>query len=170
MHYATAHIEDLGVVLVASQNGSVCCIELADSSPKALAQLQARFPNAALTKVNPDNDAFLGAVLAVIDNPAQRNSLPLAVAGTEFQREVWQALQDIPAGQTVSYAELARRLGKPKAVRAVAGACAANRLAVVIPCHRVVRADGGLSGYRWGVERKRTLLAREARQTGAAAA
>jgi AraC family transcriptional regulator of adaptative response/methylated-DNA-[protein]-cysteine methyltransferase len=167
MQYATAHTDDLGVVLVASQNGSICCIELADSVPQAVAQLQARFPGARLSEVHASGHTFLNAVRAMIEDPVKASNLPLAVSGTTFQRQVWQALQDIPEGQTVSYAGLAQRLGKPKAVRAVAGACAANRLAVVIPCHRVVRSDGGLSGYRWGVERKRILLAREARRAGA---
>jgi AraC family transcriptional regulator of adaptative response/methylated-DNA-[protein]-cysteine methyltransferase len=102
-------------------------------------------------------------VVGFVEAPNLGLDLPLDVRGTAFQERVWQALRDIPAGQTVSYSELAERIGSPKAVRAVAGACAANRIAVAIPCHRVVRNDGDLSGYRWGVDRKRALLAREKR-------
>ena len=111
-------------------------------------------------------DAEFGArvrqVVAFVEAPNDGLALPLDIRGTAFQRQVWQALQAIPPGRTVSYAELARRIGAPQSVRAVAQACAANALAVAIPCHRVVRTDGALSGYRWGVERKRELLAREA--------
>jgi AraC family transcriptional regulator, regulatory protein of adaptative response / methylated-DNA-[protein]-cysteine methyltransferase len=106
-------------------------------------------------------------VIGFIDDPRIGLDLPLDVRGTAFQQRVWQALQRIPAGKTASYAQIAKRIGSPAAVRAVAGACAANAIAVAIPCHRVVRSDGSLSGYRWGVERKRALLARE---SGAAAA
>ena len=100
-------------------------------------------------------------VVRLVENPARGIHLPLDVQGTAFQQRVWQALQAVPAGSTISYSGLARRIGAPKAVRAVAGACAANALAVAIPCHRALRADGGLAGYRWGVARKRALLARE---------
>lgn len=106
--------------------------------------------------------ALVAQVVGLVEMPQQGLDLPLDVRGTAFQQRVWQALRDVPAGQTVSYTEIARRIGAPKAVRAVAGACAANALAVAIPCHRVVRTDGNLSGYRWGVERKRALLEREA--------
>src|SRR6185437_8907422 len=107
-------------------------------------------------------EALVARVVGFVEAPRIGLDLPLDVRGTAFQRRVWQALQEIPVGATVSYAEIAKRIGTPKAVRAVAGACAANNLAVAIPCHRVVRNDGALSGYAWGVERKRTLLAREA--------
>jgi AraC family transcriptional regulator of adaptative response/methylated-DNA-[protein]-cysteine methyltransferase len=105
----------------------------------------------------------VATVIGFVEAPAIGLDLPLDVRGTAFQQRVWQALREIPAGATVSYSEIARRVGSPRAVRAVAGACAANMLAVAIPCHRVVRNDGGLSGYRWGVERKRALLDREAK-------
>ena len=110
-----------------------------------------------------DYEALVARVVGFIEAPGQGFDLPLDIRGTAFQHRVWRALQDIPAGRTVSYAEFAGRIGSPKAVRAVAGACAANNIAVVIPCHRVVRRDGSLSGYAWGVERKRALIAKEAR-------
>lgn len=113
-----------------------------------------------------DDPAFadlVAQVVGLVDQPSRGLNLPLDLRGTAFQQRVWQALREIPPGSTVSYAELARRIGRPQAVRAVANACAANSLAVAVPCHRVVRRDGDLSGYRWGVERKRALLAREAK-------
>jgi AraC family transcriptional regulator of adaptative response/methylated-DNA-[protein]-cysteine methyltransferase len=110
-----------------------------------------------------DYEALVARVVGFIEAPGQGFDLPLDIRGTAFQHRVWRALQDIPAGRTVSYAEIAGRIGSPKAVRAVAGACAANNIAVVIPCHRVVHRDGSLSGYAWGVERKRALIAKEAR-------
>ncbi|HEY0182957.1 MAG TPA: methylated-DNA--[protein]-cysteine S-methyltransferase, partial [Rhodopila sp.] len=124
--------------------------------------LQDRFPKARLIGADGDYEALVATVVGFVEAPNLGLDLPLDVRGTAFQQRVWQALQEIPVGQTVSYAEVARRIGSPKAVRAVAGACAANHLAVAIPCHRVVRNDGALSGYAWGVERKRVLLDREA--------
>jgi AraC family transcriptional regulator of adaptative response/methylated-DNA-[protein]-cysteine methyltransferase len=124
--------------------------------------LQDRFPKARLIGADGDYEALVARVVGFVEAPNLGLDLPLDVRGTAFQQRVWQALQEIPVGQTVSYAEVARRIGSPKAVRAVAGACAANNLAVAIPCHRVVRNDGSLSGYAWGVERKRVLLDREA--------
>lgn len=106
----------------------------------------------------------MAQVVGLIEAPENGLALPLDIRGTAFQQRVWQALQAIPVGETVSYADIARRLGAPKAVRAVAGACAANVLAVAIPCHRVVRNDGALSGYRWGVDRKKALLEKEAQR------
>ena len=125
-------------------------------------ELQDRFPRAELLGDDPEFAAWVARVIGFVDAPRVGLALPLDIRGTAFQRRVWQALQAIPAGATASYAEIAARIGSPKAVRAVAQACAANGLAVAIPCHRVVRTDGRLSGYRWGVERKRALLAREA--------
>ena len=155
----------LGRVLVAWSTQGVCAILMADDDEAALAELQARFPGARLT-VEPSAHPWVSAALALIDAPmrhqAHQMSFPLDVGGTPFQQSVWTALRQIPPGQTVSYSELAQRLGQPRAVRAVAGACAANVLAVAIPCHRVVRRDGSLSGYRWGLSRKQDLLAREA--------
>jgi AraC family transcriptional regulator of adaptative response/methylated-DNA-[protein]-cysteine methyltransferase len=123
--------------------------------------LQDRFPNARLIGADRDYEALIARVVGFVEAPGIGLDLPLDVRGTAFQRRVWQALQEIPVGETVSYAEIARRIGSPKSVRAVAGACAANNLAVAIPCHRVVRNDGALSGYAWGIERKGALLDRE---------
>jgi len=152
----------LGAILVAQSERGVCAILFGDD-PDALARdLQDRFPKANLIGGDHAFEQLVATVVGFVEAPAIGLDLPLDVRGTAFQQRVWQALRDIPAGATVSYSEIARRIGSPSAVRAVAGACAANLLAVAIPCHRVVRNDGGLSGYRWGVERKRALLAREA--------
>ena len=123
--------------------------------------LQDRFPKARLIGADGDYETLVARVVGFVEAPNLGLDLPLDVRGTAFQQRVWQALQEIPVGQTVSYAEVARRIASPKAVRAVARACAANNLAVAIPCHRVVRNDGSLSGYAWGVERKRVLLERK---------
>jgi AraC family transcriptional regulator of adaptative response/methylated-DNA-[protein]-cysteine methyltransferase len=152
----------LGAILVAQSERGVCAILLGDD-PDALARdLQDRFPKARLIAGDCAYEELVARVVGLIETPAIGLELPLDVRGTAFQQRVWRALCDIPAGSTVSYSEVARRIGSPAAVRAVAGACAANMLAVAIPCHRVVRHDGELSGYRWGVERKRKLLEREA--------
>ncbi len=152
---------DLGAILVASSESGVCAILLGDD-PDALARdLQDRFPKASLIGADRDYEQVVARVIGLIQEPRASLDLPLDVRGTAFQQRVWEALRRIPAGQTTTYSELARQIGSPAAVRAVAGACAANRLAVAIPCHRVVRLNGDLSGYRWGVERKRALLARE---------
>ena len=152
----------LGSILVAMSTRGVCAILLGDD-PDALARdLQARFPRANLIGGDAEFEAVVARVVGFVEAPGFGLDLPLDVRGTAFQQRVWQALRDVPAGSTVSYTEIARRLGAPTSVRAVAHACAANALAVAIPCHRVVRMDGGLSGYRWGVERKRALLEREA--------
>ena len=125
-------------------------------------QLQDQFPKAELIGGDADFERVVARVVGFVESPGPGLGLPLDVRGTAFQRRVWQALRAIPAGETASYREIAERIGAPKAVRAVGQACGANHLAVAIPCHRVVRTDGDLSGYRWGIERKRTLLAREA--------
>ena len=152
----------LGSILVARSERGVCAILLGDD-PDALArELQDRFPQARLIGGDADFEALVAKVVGFVEAPGLGLNLPLDVRGTAFQQRVWQALREIPAGKTASYAEIARRIGAPKAVRAVAQACAANTLAVAIPCHRVVRNDGALSGYRWGVERKSALLQREA--------
>lgn len=152
----------LGAILVARSERGICAILIGDD-PDALARdLQDRFPAARLIGGDADFERWVALVIGFVEAPRLGLDLPLDVRGTAFQQRVWQALQAIPPGQTTSYAELARRIGAPTAVRAVAQACASNALAVAIPCHRVVRSDGGLSGYRWGVERKRTLLEREA--------
>ena len=151
----------LGSILVAASAKGVCAILLGDD-PDALArELQDRFPRAALVGGDAAFEQLVAQVVGLVEAPAIGVDLPLDVRGTVFQQRVWQALLRIPAGSTASYGEIAERIGAPKAVRAVAQACASNALAVAIPCHRVVRTDGGLSGYRWGVERKRTLLQRE---------
>lgn len=151
----------LGSILVASSAKGVAAILLGDD-PDALARsLQDRFPKATLIGADADYEAIVAKVVGLVEAPDVGLDLPLDVRGTAFQQRVWQALRDIPLGETLSYAEVADRIGLPSATRAVAGACAANRLAVVIPCHRVVRTDGALSGYAWGVERKRAILARE---------
>lgn len=152
----------LGAILVAQSERGICAILLGDD-PDALAHdLQDRFPNATLIGGDAGFEKLVAQVVGFVEAPALGLALPLDIRGTAFQQRVWQALQEIPAGKTASYTDIANRIGSPAAVRAVAGACAANAIAVAIPCHRVVRNDGGLSGYRWGVERKRTLLAREA--------
>jgi AraC family transcriptional regulator, regulatory protein of adaptative response / methylated-DNA-[protein]-cysteine methyltransferase len=152
----------LGAILVASSKKGVASILLGDDPDELVRNLQDRFPKARLIGADRDYEALVARVVGFVETPGIGLSLPLDVRGTAFQRRVWQALQEIPVGDTVSYAEIARRIGSPKAVRAVACACAANNLAVAIPCHRVVRNDGSLSGYAWGVERKRALLDREA--------
>ena len=126
--------------------------------------LERRFPRAQLVGADPEFEQLVAQVVGLVEQPRIGTRLPLDIRGTAFQQRVWKALTRIPAGKTASYAEIASRIGAPRAVRAVAQACAANALAVAIPCHRVVRTDGDLSGYRWGVERKRALLDREARR------
>jgi AraC family transcriptional regulator, regulatory protein of adaptative response / methylated-DNA-[protein]-cysteine methyltransferase len=154
----------LGSILVAASEIGVCAILIGDD-PDALAHdLQDRFPRAKLIGGDAAFERLVAKVVGLVEAPAVGLDLPLDVRGTAFQQRVWQALRDIPAGRTLSYADLARRIGAPKSVRAVAQACGANPLAVAIPCHRVVRNDGALAGYRWGVERKRTLLERETRR------
>ncbi len=151
----------LGPVLVAQSDKGVVAISLGDD-PEALArELQDRFPKANLIGGDAGFEALVAQVIGLVEGRRTEARLPLDIRGTAFQQRVWQALRDIPPGKTATYAEVAQKIGQPEAVRAVAGACAANTLAVAIPCHRVVRTDGSLSGYRWGVERKRALLASE---------
>jgi AraC family transcriptional regulator of adaptative response/methylated-DNA-[protein]-cysteine methyltransferase len=152
----------LGAILVAQSGLGVCAILIGDD-PDALARdLQDRFPRATLLGGEADFEQLVAKVVGFVDAPGIGLDLPLDIRGTAFQQRVWQALREIPPGQTASYTEIANRIGAPGAVRAVAGACAANPLAVAIPCHRVVRNDGALAGYRWGVERKHALLEAEA--------
>lgn len=158
----------LGYVVVAATERGICSIELGEEPDDLRSQLTARFPQAELKEDDPAFQELVGQVVACIEAPTDGLDLPLDVQGTAFQRRVWAALQDIPVGTTATYSEIARRIGKPTAVRAVASACAANKLAVAIPCHRAVRSDGELSGYRWGVERKRKLLDRETVATASA--
>ncbi len=153
----------LGLILVAVSDKGIAAIQLGDD-PDALAHdLQDRFPRGRLIGADRAFERLVAKVVAFVEAPRTGLDLPLDIQGTAFQHRVWMALRDIPAGATATYAEIAKRIGRPEAVRAVAGACAANKIAVAIPCHRVVRLDGGLSGYRWGVERKRRLLEREAK-------
>ena len=152
----------LGALLVARSARGVCAISLGDDADALLRELQDRFPRAELVGGDAGFERLVAQVVGLIAQPGIGHDLPLDVRGTAFQQRVWQALRRIPPGQTASYADIAARIGSPKAVRAVAQACAANTLAVAIPCHRVVRSDGALSGYRWGVARKRALLEREA--------
>lgn len=152
----------LGSILVAQSERGVCAILLGDDPNKLASDLQAQFPRANVIGGDAEFEQLVAKVVGFVEAPRLGLDLPLDVRGTAFQQRVWQALREIPAGETVSYADIANRIGAPKSVRAVAQACAANALAVAIPCHRVVRNDGGLSGYRWGVERKRALLEKEA--------
>lgn len=152
----------LGAILVAQSERGICAILLGDE-PDALARdLQDRFPKAHLVGGDAAFETHVARVVGFVETPGKGLDLPLDVRGTAFQQRVWRALREIPAGKTASYAEIAQRIAAPKAMRAVAQACASNAHAVAIPCHRVVRNDGSLSGYRWGVERKRALLEREA--------
>ena len=157
--YATGHCRFGGLLLAVSDDG-VAAILLGDEDAAMLADLQQRFPSATLKQDRKGLEQDMQTLLAYVDHPLGRLQLqrPLAARGSEFQKRVWAELSRIPAGQTITYTELARRVGKPAAVRAVAGACAANPLAMVVPCHRVLRSDGGISGYRWGVDRKFRLI------------
>ena len=153
----------LGAILVAQSQRGICAILLGDDPEQLVHDLQDQFPRAQLIGGDAAFEQLVAQVVGFIEAPALGLSLPLDVRGTAFQERVWQALREIPPGATVSYAQVAERIGAPKSARAVAQACAANHLAVAIPCHRVVRRNGELSGYRWGVERKRELLQRETR-------
>ncbi|MEJ7687237.1 MAG: bifunctional DNA-binding transcriptional regulator/O6-methylguanine-DNA methyltransferase Ada [Variovorax sp.] len=152
----------LGAILVAQSELGVCTIALGDDPGALVRELQDRFPQARLIGGDAAFEQLVAKVVGFVEAPGVGLDLPLDVRGTAFQQRVWQALREIPPGSTASYADIARRIGSPKSVRAVAQACGANALAVAIPCHRVVRSDGSLSGYRWGVERKSALLEREA--------
>lgn len=154
----------LGEFLVAQSERGICAILLGNDAQSLIHELETSFPNSSLDVGDESFARRVAQVVSVLEHPGQQVALPLDIQGTAFQQQVWQALRQIPAGQTASYSDIAQRIGKPQAVRAVAGACAANKLAVVIPCHRVVRNDGALSGYRWGVDRKRQLLEIEAKQ------
>lgn len=152
----------LGQMLLAMRDQAVCALLLGDTAEGLRTELRRRFPTASLRRDDTGLAAWHSRVLARLEDAAKLADLPLDPGGTSFQRRVWQALTEIPAGTTCSYSEIARRIGAPRSARAVAAACAANPIAVLIPCHRVLRQDGSLSGYRWGVVRKRALLAAEA--------
>ena len=162
IHFAVGGCS-LGLVLVAATDKGVCAIFLGDAPEALVRDLEDRFPNAQLAGGDRDFERLVAKVVGLVEAPALGLDLPLDVRGTAFQQRVWQALREIPVGSTASYSDIARRIGAPKAVRGVAQACAANPVALAIPCHRVVRSDGTLAGYRWGVERKRALLEREAK-------
>lgn len=152
----------LGSILVAASRRGVCAISIGDDPDELVRELQDRFPNAELMGGDAQFEAIVAKVVGFVEAPGIGLDLPLDVRGTAFQHRVWRALREIPAGETITYAQLAARIGVPGSARAVARACATNEIAIAIPCHRVVRSDGGLSGYRWGVERKRRLLDEEA--------
>ncbi len=166
IHFAVGECS-LGSILVARSERGLCAILLGDAPEPLVRDLQDRFPRAQLQPGDAAFETTVATVIGFVEAPALGLDLPLDVRGTAFQQRVWEALRGVPPGEVASYADIARRMGVPQAVRAVAGACAANALAVAIPCHRIVRTDGGLSGYRWGVERKRALLARERNPAGA---
>ena len=151
----------LGLVLVAGTVRGICSVRFGDERATLERELRQEFSKASFEKSDRAFDAWVKAVVDHIKHPAGRIELPLDIRGTAFQQRVWQALREIPTGQTKSYLEVAASIGRPSAVRAVARACATNPIALIVPCHRVVRTDGGLSGYRWGAERKRQLLKRE---------
>ena len=152
----------LGAILVAATDKGVCAISLGDEPEPLVHDLQNRFPKARLIGGDAVFERLVARVVGLVEAPSHGTDLPLDLRGTAFQLRVWRALQRVPAGTTTTYAALARRIGSPSAVRAVANAVGANPLAVAIPCHRVIRTDGSKSGYRWGVARKLALLAREA--------
>lgn len=152
----------LGSILVAASAKGICAILMGDDPGVLSRELQDRFPKATFTPGDAAFEEWVAKVVAFVERPGTGFDLPLDIRGTAFQQRVWQALCEIPPGSTASYTQIAKKIGAPKAVRAVAQACAANALAVAIPCHRILRNDGGISGYRWGVERKRALLKREA--------
>ena len=151
----------LGNILAAQTERGVCAILIGDDAEQLIRDLQDQFPNAKLVGDALEYQNLVGKVVGLVENPKSGFDLPLDIRGTAFQKRVWKALQQIPPGTTATYTEIAARIGAPRSVRAVAQACATNSLAIAIPCHRVIRNDGALSGYRWGVERKRTLLQRE---------
>lgn len=161
--YAMA-MTDLGRVLVARSDAGICAILFGDSGDDLAADLKTRFSDTPLKADNAALHSELSQVLNFIGAPSDKLDFAVDMRGTPFQCRVWTALRAIPVGVTITYAELAKRIGAPRAVRAVAGACAANPVALAIPCHRVVRSDGGLAGYRWGLERKRALRDREAKR------
>lgn len=154
----------LGSILVAASERGVCAISLGDDPDALVRELQEDFPRAQIIGADAEFERHIAQVVGYVDNPALGLDLPLDIRGTAFQQRVWQALRDIPAGSTATYTEVAKRIGAPKSARAVARACATNVLAIAIPCHRVVRTDGSLSGYRWGIERKRALLEKESQR------
>lgn len=165
IHY-TAVPTSLGLLLVAVTERGICSASLGDDEGALVEQLQHEYPKATLSRATDANDRLVDAVIAYVEGRGSADALPLDLRATAFQWQVWRALQRIPEGATRSYQAIAAELGRPTAARAVARACASNRVAVLIPCHRVVRGDGGLGGYRWGIARKAALLAREGARDG----
>ncbi|CAB3656089.1 MAG: methylated-DNA--[protein]-cysteine S-methyltransferase [Achromobacter sp.] len=153
----------LGALLVAASDTGICEIALHEDPEQLVRNLQDRFKAARLIGADQEFEQWMAAVVGFVENPSVGLHLPLDVRGTAFQRRVWEALREIPVGTTVTYTDVAERIGSPRSVRAVARACATNNIALAIPCHRVVRTDGSLAGYRWGIERKRELIEREAK-------
>jgi AraC family transcriptional regulator of adaptative response/methylated-DNA-[protein]-cysteine methyltransferase len=160
MHYVVRPCS-LGLALIATSEKGVCALWFGDDAPALRDELRGRFPGAALMETPERRNPIIDAALAAIENPAAPIAFPIDARGTAFQKRVWEALRAVGPGRTASYTQIARAIGAPTAMRAVAGACAANPVAVAIPCHRILRNDGSLSGYRGGVARKRALLARE---------
>lgn len=151
----------MGAILAAQTKRGVCAILIGNDAGQLVQDLQDKFPKAKLVGDAPEYQEVMAQIVALVENPKSGLDLPLDIRGTAFQKRVWKALQQIPPGATITYKEVAEKIGSPKAARAVAQACGANSLAIMIPCHRVVRNDGSLSGYRWGIDRKRTLIERE---------
>lgn len=151
----------LGLVMIAATDLGICSVRFGETKAALLQELKDSFPQASIEAAGADFEARARAVVEYIDNPVTVSDLPLDIRGTAFQLRVWQALREIPAGRTATYAQVAARAGSPKAVRAVGSACGANPVAVLVPCHRAVRADGAVGGYRWGAERKQKLLKKE---------
>ncbi|WP_050784422.1 bifunctional transcriptional activator/DNA repair enzyme AdaA [Achromobacter piechaudii] len=151
----------LGALLVAATPTGICDISLDEDPEQLVRNLQDRFKAARLIGADAEFETWVAAVVSFVEDPSRGLDLPLDVRGTAFQRRVWEALRDIPVGTTTTYTQVAERIGLPRAVRAVARACATNSIALAIPCHRVVRTDGSMAGYRWGIDRKRELIARE---------
>ena len=163
LHYAIGPCS-LGFVLIARAERGVCAVLLGDNPESLTSELEKRFAHTPLLRRDEELAEYLSQVVGLIETPSRPLDLLLDLRGSTFQRRVWQALREIPVGTTTTYTEVASRIGAPKAVRAVARACATNPLALLVPCHRVIGKDGGLTGYRWGVERKRMLLERESRK------
>lgn len=153
----------LGALLVAASDTGICEIALHEDPEQLVRNLQDRFKAARLIGADREFEQWMAAMVGFVENPSVGLHLPLDVRGTAFQRRVWEALREIPVGTTATYTDIAERIGSPRSVRAVARACATNNIALAIPCHRVVRTDGSLAGYRWGIERKRELIEREAK-------
>jgi AraC family transcriptional regulator, regulatory protein of adaptative response / methylated-DNA-[protein]-cysteine methyltransferase len=163
LHYAIGQCS-LGSVLVAGGERGICAVLLGDDPESLTGELEKRFPHTALLRRDQELAQYLSQVVGLVEVPARPLDLLIDLRGSTFQQRVWQALREIPVGTTTTYTEVATRIGAPRAVRAVARACATNPLALVVPCHRVIGKSGGLTGYRWGLERKRMLLERESQR------